>query len=96
MGSRDQLRWNIKSHSIRSLLIIILLGWDEGFGHVPQPREFTIDDQSSSEHRSQTATGCFRPLMPLEDSKPTPNKEKKTNRSSSFFLAGETGFERQV
>lgn len=32
-----------------------------GFGHVPRPREIAIDDKSSSEHRPQTVTDCFRP-----------------------------------
>lgn len=40
----------------------------EGFGHIVRPREFAIDDESSSEHRSQSATGTFRPLMPLGSS----------------------------
>ena len=33
-----------------------------GLGHLWRPREFAIDDQSSSERRSQTATGSLRLL----------------------------------
>ena len=40
---------------------MINLAGDEGLGHVPRPREFAIDDRSSSEHRSQAITDNFRP-----------------------------------
>ena len=52
----------------------------EGFGHVPRPREFTIDDQSSSEHRSQTATGSFRPRMPTRGFKPIVKATQKPDQ----------------
>jgi hypothetical protein len=40
---------------------VFYLEGQEGLGHILRPREFTIDDQSSSEHRSQSAAGTFRP-----------------------------------
>ena len=66
----------------------------EGFGHLWRPREFTIDDQSSSEHRSQTATGSFRPRMFTRGFEYLhTGHEKRPAKSRSISVAGMEGFE---
>ena len=55
----------------------------EGFGHVPRSREFTIDDQSSSEHPSQTATGSFRPPYITRTFKTHSHSSRKTTRQKT-------------
>ena len=63
----------------------------EGFGHVPRPRKFTIDNESSSERCSQTATGCFRPLMSLGGSKSLYLAIEKRVTLDSFFYGWDGG-----
>lgn len=77
-------------------LRVIVMEGQEGLGHVPRPRGFTIDDQSSSELRSQTATGSFRPLHLTGVSCSSPAtlsiiKNRPVAKRSVFYFGGPGG-----